>query len=76
MIGRCRNTHEVVAKLQGEFAGAQILFILPTIHISVGTHAREPLGQGIEMVLILLEILVTHARTHLGGIDNIKIPIN
>ena len=48
----------IIPEDQGEFTGAQELLVLPTIDIIVYAHPWKKLGDGIEVVAVLGEILI------------------
>jgi hypothetical protein len=58
VVGRDRELDVVVAEFQREFAGAQELLVLPAVGVVVGRHAREPLGDLEQVVLVFVELLV------------------
>ena len=59
MVGRHGNADLVVAEGQGEFAPAEELLVLPAFDLVIHRHAREVLCDGIEVVVVFLEILET-----------------
>jgi hypothetical protein len=67
----------VVAELQGEFAAAQVLLVLPAVDVGVGRQAREPLGHFEDAVLLrVLEHLVAGAAPDLARVVDPVVPVD
>ena len=72
VVARDGEADEVIAELEGEFAAAEVLFVLPAHGVVVGGHAGEPLGDFVEVVFVFLEIFVAAAQgEELGVVDEV-----
>ena len=76
MIGRSSDGHFKIPKGEGELTTAQELFVLPTIHIVVGTHPRIELCNVVHVVVFLREILVARAATISSPIIDVVRPLD
>ncbi len=75
MVGRDRQRDVVVAEFQREFAVAEVLLVLPAVDVVIGRHAREPLGDFEQVVLVLfVEALVAHAAAQHAGLGDVELP--
>ena len=69
VIVRHGETHIIVAKLKGEFAGAKILLVLPAGVIGVGGEARKPLRNHVEGVAVLEDLVAGAERRALRRVE-------
>ena len=76
MIIGNRDANQIVTKLQSEFSHAQVLFMLPAGRVGIGGQAREPVGEFVNVVLILAEILGPSSRHDECGIVDRIVPPN
>src|SRR5690606_4012292 len=69
------NFHFVISEFKGELTTPHKLLVMPSIHIGIGNHPREPLSDFINSIAIFFKKLVSTARTNLFRIYNVIIPI-
>ena len=74
MVGRRGDLDPVVAELERELAASEKLLVLPAGVIRVGRHAREPLRDLVDVVLVLLEIFEPAARADFARVDDVVPP--
>ena len=80
----CRNDvisgngdfHLVVTEFEREFAGAEELLMLPADIIGVGGQTRKPLGEEIDIGVVLREVIVAAATTDDRFLDDVEGPVN
>ena len=61
VVGRSGDGHLEVAEGERELAAAQELLVLPALVVGVQGHARVELGDGVEVVVLVREVLVPAA---------------
>src|SRR5437868_10689112 len=76
MIGRYGDLHFKIPERKGKFALAEKLFILPSIHVVINTHAWIELRDNIHVVSIVWEIFVHAAFTEYHTIVNVIRPLD
>ena len=76
MIIGHRQCDLVIAKLKSKFTSAEKLLVDPTSVIRVCSHAREPLGDGVDAVSIFFEKLVSRSGHNAFGIVDGVVPGN
>ena len=74
MIIRNGDPQQIIAKLQGEFAAAQELLVLPPLIVRVGRHPGIPMCDLVNVVAIILEVLVARAAADDLGVVDLIIP--
>ncbi len=74
VIGRHRQFDVVVSEVEGEFTAAQKLFVLPTRIVAIDDHARVELGDRVEVILVLLEVLIASATTDFHPVIDVVPP--
>ena len=75
MIGRYGDPHVVVSEGQRKFAPPEKLLILPPLVVRVQRHTGVELGDGVEVVIVFLEVLRARASApvHQPVIDIIPV---
>ncbi len=76
MIVRDRQRHFEIPELESELPAPQKLLVLPARHVGEGRHPRIPLGDGVDVILVLLEILVASPRPQVLGIHDVVLPVD
>ena len=75
MVGGHRQPHVVVAELQGEFARAEELLVLPAGRVVIGGHAGEPLRYFEQGVLVVEDFIAGAPAQHLLFVDAV-VPVD
>ncbi len=68
MIAGHGDAEGVIAEVEGELALAEELLVHPAAVVHVGAHARVELRDGVEVVVLLGEVLVAAAAAHLVAV--------
>jgi hypothetical protein len=75
MVGGHRELDVVVAEFQREFARTEELLVLPAVDVVVGRHAREPLGD-LEQVVLVVELFVAGAAAEDLRLGDVVAPVD
>ena len=76
VVTRHRDAHVVVSELERELAAAEELLVLPSHPVVVRTEAGEELGNGIQVVVLLREMLVAASAAVLHAVVDVVPPIH
>jgi len=76
VVGGHGDFQAVIAQLQGELAAAQELLVLPALVVGIAGHARVPLGNFVDVVLVLGKVLVAAARANGDAVEDVVLPVD
>src|SRR6218665_203856 len=76
MVSRNIHFYFIISENQSKFAASCELMILPAVKIAVNTHPWEPLCDGVKVISVFREILITASSAFLDTIRDVIVPID